>query len=73
MFGKMTAVQTIWSIIAYAAFWALNSPQGNSRLFIIGENLILSVSAFAESIQRLVKKETDGGRGDRLKSKHSTF
>jgi hypothetical protein len=54
----------------------LLSPEFAARQqppFVIGEDLILSVSAFAESIRRLVKKETDGGRGDRLKSKHSTF
>ena len=59
-FARMTAVQTIWSIIAYAGFCVLNLPQGKSRLFIIGANLICSVSAFAESMRRMVKKERDG-------------
>jgi len=56
-FRKLTAIQTVWSVAAYAVFWRLNLQQDKSRLFIIGANLICSLSAFAEGMRRMLKKE----------------
>jgi hypothetical protein len=59
-FAKNTGIQVAWSIGVYIVFSLLNLPQGNSRLFIIGVNLICSISAFTESMGRGVKKDERG-------------
>jgi hypothetical protein len=65
-FAKMTGIQVAWSIGAYIVFCLLNIPQGKSRLFIIGVNLVCSISAFTESMGRMVKKDERGPEMARL-------
>ena len=53
-FAKLTAPQITATMVVYAAFYLLNMQQEKSRLFIIGANLICSISAFLGSIRELL-------------------